>query len=281
MTHLRLQTKLDRYILIEWLGSGAMGDVYKAIDPRTGKPVAIKLLHRQDMANRFEEEAILLQKLQHTKIARFIDYYSSEQEAYIIMEYVEGLTLEKLISHQGKLPEAYALKLLQQINDAVSYLHGQEIIHRDLKASNIKITTESEVKILDFGIAKTRYSRSFTKEGFIVGSAPYLAPEQFQQIITTKIDTWALGVLLYQMLTGYLPFSAVSDQELRSKIEKGSFMPASVFNPSITAKSKVILKNLLATSTSRRWSAEQLKHYMESSKPNNPLRQWWQALRPL
>ncbi|MBK8505715.1 MAG: serine/threonine protein kinase [Saprospiraceae bacterium] len=281
MTNHRLKTKIDHYILIEWLGSGAMGDVYKAIDPRTGKPVAIKLLHRKDMAARFEAEAIILQQLNHQNIARFIDYHQSDQEAYIIMEYVEGLTLEKLISHQGKLPESYALKLLDKINGAVSYLHEQQIIHRDLKPSNIKIPKESDVKILDFGIAKTRYSGSLTQEGFIVGSGPYLAPEQFKQVISSKIDTWAMGVLFYQMITGYLPFSATDEKDLQKKIENGTYLPAKVFQPSITLRSKAILKSLLTTNASRRWSSKKLSQHLHSAPTGLNFQFWWSALKPV
>jgi serine/threonine-protein kinase len=281
MTNLRLKTKIDRYILIEWLGSGAMGDVYKAIDPRTGKPVAIKVLHKMDMAVRFEEEAQILQQLNHPNIARFIEYCQSGQEAYLIMEYIEGLTLEKLISHQGKLPEDYCLKILDKINFAVSYLHEQEIIHRDLKPSNIKITRDSDVKILDFGIAKTRYSKSLTQEGFIVGSGPFLAPEQFRQVISPKIDTWAMGVLFYQMITGYLPFSGSSEKELQSKIENGTYLPAKVFQPNLTLKSKAILKHLLATNASRRWSSKKLMKHLHSAPAGFNFRFWWSALKPV
>jgi serine/threonine-protein kinase len=258
-----------------------MGDVYKAIDPRTGKPVAIKVLRRHDMAARFEEEALILQQLNHPNIARFINYQQSGQEAYIIMEYVEGLTLEKLISHQGKLPETYALKLLDKINIAVAYLHERQIIHRDLKPSNIKITKESDIKILDFGIAKTRYSGSLTQEGFIVGSGPYLAPEQFKHVISSKIDTWAMGVLFYQMITGYLPFSARDEKELQSKIENGTYLPAKVFQPAITLRSKAIVKSLLTTNASRRWSSKKLNQHLHPAPTGFNLRFWWSALKPV
>jgi len=243
-----------------------MGEVYRAIHPSTGIPVAIKWLHRLDMATRFQEEARLLAQIQHPNIARFISYSGNSEEAYIVMEYVEGLTLEKLLNRQGKLAENYALKLLRQLSDALIYMHERQIIHRDLKASNIKVQKDSTVKILDFGIAKSQFATRFTHEGFIVGSTPYVAPEQFRNLVTPKIDTWALGVLFYQMLTGHLPFADRNEEALRAKIQSNDFLPIEVFNPSVSKDARKILNNLLTTRVQKRWSAKELSHFLEQHR---------------
>jgi len=249
-------------MILEWLGSGAMGDVYKCLDRSSGKIVAIKWLHRLDMADRFASEARTLSTANHPNIARFIDYVYDDKFAYIIMEFVEGLTLEKLMNHSGRIPEAYAIKILKQVVEAVKYLHDNQIIHRDLKAANIKVMRNNTVKILDFGIAKTSFSDKLTAEGLLVGSMPSIAPEQFRNITTPKVDSWAIGVLFYQMLTRHLPFSNTSDIALRVAIEKGKYMAPEIFEPTLTRGSKLIIKNLLVTNPSKRWSVKLLRDYL-------------------
>ncbi|MCB0602979.1 MAG: serine/threonine protein kinase [Saprospiraceae bacterium] len=274
-----LKHKLRDLLIIERLGSGAMGDVYQCIDQSTGKPVAVKWLHRSDMSKRFIEEARILASIHHPGIAQFIKFEQHEKEAYLVMEYVEGLTLEKLIQHHGKLPESFALKITLQIATALKYLHDQQIIHRDLKASNLKITKSGQVKLLDFGIAKAQFSEKLTAEGFVIGSTPYLAPEQFKQDYSHKIDLWALGILLYQMLTGHLPFSAATEFELRAKIQKGDYLPLEIFSPGLNKSTKKIIRKLLAVRPENRWSANELLQQMEGKSAGAFWNKWIEKLK--
>jgi serine/threonine-protein kinase len=262
MQAIEINGQLNEYMILEMLGSGATGDVYKCVSRSTGQVVAIKWLHRIDMAKRFEHEARTLRQINHPNIAQFIDYVYSREKAFIVMEFVEGLTIEKLINRTGKLPEAYALKVLNQLAVVIKYLHSQNIIHRDLKAANIKIMQDSTVKILDFGIAKTDFSAQLTMEGHILGSMPYMAPEQFQQITSTKVDMWALGVLYYQMLTRYLPFSGSSDLAIRTAVEKGKYISPDIFEATLTDYSKSVIKNLLKTNPNQRWNIDKLIQHL-------------------
>lgn len=269
MQAIEINGQLNEYMILEMLGSGATGDVYKCVSRSTGQVVAIKWLHRINMAKRFENEARTLRQINHPNIAQFIDYVYTQEKAFIVMEFVEGLTLEKLINRTGKLPEAYALKILNQLAVVIKYLHSQNIIHRDLKAANIKIMKDSTVKVLDFGIAKTDFSAQLTTEGHILGSMPYMAPEQFQQITSTKVDMWALGVLYYQMLTRYLPFSGSGDLAIRAAVEKGKYISPDIFEATLKDSSKRVIKNLLKTNPNRRWNIDTLiDHLANETKPS-------------
>ena len=271
--------KFRDLLIIERLGSGAMGDVYQCIDQGTGKPVAVKWLHRSGMNKRFIEEARILASIQHPGIAQFIKFEQHDKDAYLVMEYVEGLTLEKLIHHHGKLPETFALKIALQIATALNYLHDRQIIHRDLKASNIKITKTGQVKLLDFGIAKAQFSEKLTADGFVIGSTPYLAPEQFKQDYSPKIDLWALGILIYQILTGHLPFSASSEIELRAKIQKGDYLSPKIFAPEINKSTHKIIRKLLAVRPEKRWSADELIQHLQDKELGSFWNNWVAKLK--
>ena len=266
-------------MILELLGSGAMGDVYKCIAQSTGQLVAIKWLHRLEMAKRFANEANTLAQINHPNIAQFVNYVHATDFAFIVMEYVEGLTIEKLISHSGKLPESYAKRILLQLAQAVKYLHDQNIVHRDIKAANIKVKQNSQVKLLDFGIAKTKFSERLTAEGLVVGSMPYIAPEQFEGTTTPKVDLWSLGVLYYQMITSYLPFSGNGDIAIRDSIKRGQYLAPEVFEPNISKQSQNIVKHLLNPIVHQRWSIDQLISNLDDKEDNDRGKTMLQSLR--
>jgi eukaryotic-like serine/threonine-protein kinase len=174
------------------------------------------------------------------------------------MEFVEGLTLEKLIKRQGALPENFVWKVFEQMVLAVAHLHENGIFHRDLKPANIKITKESVVKLLDFGIAKAAYTPKLTQEGYIVGTSCFMAPEQFQSKGNMQSDCWALGVILYEMLTGYLPFDGKTDTEIRIKIERCEYIAPNLIVPTISKKSKRLIEKLLQPNPQKRLNSQAL-----------------------
>ncbi len=249
---------IGKYALTKWLGSGGMGEVYKAEHVATHQPAAVKILSRSDQTARFQNEAYIQASVQHPHMAALYEYVVEDGYPCIVMEYVEGPTLEKLIARHRRLPEAFALQLLEQTASAVAHLHARGIIHRDLKSCNIKVTPEGKAKLLDFGIAKAAYTPRLTREGYVIGTTYSMAPEQFQNRVGVESDCWSLGVLLYEMLTGYRPFDGKTETEIRVKIERGEYMAPDLLIPDLSRTTRKIIRKLLTHQPKNRLSAVQL-----------------------
>jgi serine/threonine protein kinase len=225
-------TKLGPYEILSPLGAGGMGEVYRARDSKLGREVAIKVLpeeftqHPQKLA-RFEREARLLAALNHPGIATLYGVEEAENQPFLVMELVEGETLADRIA-RGALPVDEALKISQQIAEALEAAHDKGVIHRDLKPANIKVDPEGKVKVLDFGLAKAfadevpeselsqspTLSRDATRAGVILGTAAYMSPEQAKgKTVDKRTDIFSFGIVLFEMLTGKRAFSGedVSD----------------------------------------------------------------------
>jgi serine/threonine protein kinase len=209
-----LNSRIGDYQLVDFLGAGGMGDVYRAVHSKIGKVVAIKVLTLQKSGNgefgdRFINEARIQARLHHQGIATLYDYSDAGGHPCIIMEYVGGQTLDELIRQGGPFNPVYALKIFLAVSEAVSYIHSNSIVHRDIKSNNIKIDPAGEVKLLDFGIAKSASSPKLTAVGDVIGTFAYMAPELLRGgIADARSDIWALGILLYEMLLGDVPFRA-------------------------------------------------------------------------
>ena len=213
-------TKLGHYEVVEAIGAGGMGEVYRARDTKLGRDVAIKVLpeefsHDKERLQRFEREAKLLASLNHNNIATLHGLEETSGILFLVMELVEGETLAERIA-RGPIPTDEALALFKQIAEALEAAHEKGIIHRDLKPANIKVTPEGTVKVLDFGLAKAlvedgaavdiSQSPTLTKEGtqagVILGTAPYMSPEQARgKTVDQRADIWALGCVLFEALT--------------------------------------------------------------------------------
>lgn len=266
---MQLGQNIKGYILTQWLGSGGMGEVYQAQHQTSRRLAAVKVLYRTDQAARFKNEAYIQASVQHPHIAALYEYTIENGTPCIIMEYVEGITLEKLIKRQGRLPESFVWKIMEQIVLAVVHLHERNIIHRDLKPGNVKVNRESFAKLLDFGIAKSVYTPKLTQEGYIVGTSHYMAPEQFQNKVGIESDCWALGVLFYEMLTGYLPFDGRSETEVRLKIEKGNYTAPDLLVPEVSKRSKRLIQRLLKANASSRMNANELLTALQNPDNNS------------
>lgn len=206
---------IHNYRLLRFIAQGGMGEVWQAEHMYLNKTVAIKRLHpglARDAAvrRRFKQEAATLAYLDHPNIVRLHDYLEDPTEVYLVMEYVEGLPLDEWINKTtGPIPEPRAADLLRQILEGVGYAHQQGIIHRDIKPSNFLITPALDVKILDFGIAHAMegHEMKLTKTGARLGTVLYMSPEQVQgHQIDARTDIYAIGVTLFQMLTGQCPY---------------------------------------------------------------------------
>jgi eukaryotic-like serine/threonine-protein kinase len=222
---MRLQpgTRLGPYEITAAVGAGGMGEVYRARDTKLNRDVAIKVLSDLFAADpewlrRFEREAQLLASLNHPRIAQIYGFEESSSASALVMELVDGQTLADRLT-QGPLPLEEALPIARQIAEALEAAHARGIIHRDLKPANIKLTVAGDVKVLDFGLAKALtalgpgaigsaiLANSATVSGVILGTPAYMAPEQTRGIgVDERADIWALGVVIYEMLTGHRPF---------------------------------------------------------------------------
>ena len=209
--------KLGSFRIEGTLGVGAMGVVYKATHETTGRPAAVKVVNK-DIAQRgktyerFKREAEILKQFRHANIVRFLALGRYQGTSYIAMEFIEGETLEQLLTTRGSLPWQEVVELGLQICDALHYAHEHGVVHRDLKPSNLMITKTNRVKLTDFGIAKDLDKTALTATGRTLGTAAYMAPEQIRGTpeVSHKTDLYALGVVFYQMLTGQAPFEGTS-----------------------------------------------------------------------
>jgi len=210
--------KLGSFRLEEILGSGAMGVVFRATQETTGRPAAVKIVHGElaqkgKVFERFEREAEILKQFRHPNIVRWLAWGRFKGTSYFAMEYVEGVTLERVLQDRGELPWREVVDLTIQLCDALQYAHDMSVVHRDLKPSNLMITADGRLKLTDFGIAKDlERTTQLTAPGRTLGTAAYMAPEQIRgtPAVSHKTDLYALGVLMYQMLTGKTPFDGAS-----------------------------------------------------------------------
>lgn len=243
---LRPGDRLGPYEILSPIGAGGMGEVYRARDPRLGRDVAIKILAGHSTSGaawqRFEREARMASSLAHPHICAVYDVGESAGQPYLVMELLEGQTLSEFIGSQPVEP-AMAIALAMQIADALDAAHAKGVIHRDIKPGNIMLTGRRHVKVLDFGLAKhapvsgadeTLTVESLTETGSVVGTPHYLAPEILQGgRAGVESDVWALGVVLYQMLSGHPPFRGKTMVEVCSAIlhDPPPPLPASVPEP--------------------------------------------------
>jgi serine/threonine protein kinase len=251
MTKKKLK-QLGRYSLIEELGRGEMGVVYKAEDPLLNRTVAIKtILLMDDPAARAEYEARFFQEakaaggLNHPNLITIHDIGREGDVAYMAMELLEGTELREMML-KGRLPLPLALDIVAQVADGLAHAHEHGVVHRDIKPANIMIMRDRRAKIMDFGIARVRTSDIRTQTGAILGSPKYLSPEQAAgQPADFRSDIFSLGVVLHELAAGEPPFSAASVAQLLQQITTATPRPPSAANPSLPAVLDLIVAKAL------------------------------------
>ena len=203
----------DRYELEELVGTGGMSSVFRAHDRLLDRKVALKILHQHYAADgeyveRFRREARAVAALSHPNIVTVIDRGAHDGRQFIVFEYVDGENLKRLIERRGQVPVALALELAMQIARGLSFAHQQGLVHRDVKPQNVLLNGDGRAKVTDFGIARSLdVQRGMTQTGTVLGTSDYIAPEQAQgQRVDEHSDVYSLGVVLYELLTGVVPF---------------------------------------------------------------------------
>ncbi len=230
----------DRYEILEEIGHGGMATVYKAIERSLNRFVAIKVLHQnlghdKEFVSRFHKESQLCAWLNHPNIIAVYDYGVVSGVHFIVMHYLEGSTLQAVIDRKKHLSLEEAWQYLLPIAQALDHAHARGIIHRDIKSSNIFITQDNRPVLLDFGIARTNESTNLTKSGVVFGTPDYLSPEQVEgKTVDHRTDVYSLGVVLYQCLTGSLPFKSDNIHTTLYRIVHQEPVNPSELNPAIT-----------------------------------------------
>ena len=259
-----LPEKFGRYQVLDVLGQGAMGLVYKAVDPVIERGVAIKVIQAdpglgegdlERMQARFEQEFRSAGALSHANIVTIFDVGKEGDLYYIAMEYVQGRSLDTVLGEKGVLSFKEVSDLTWELSSALDYAHAQGVVHRDIKPANVLITGEGRSKITDFGLAKLE-ATTLTRTGALVGTPAYMSPEQVGgQAITGKTDQFSLGILLYQALTGERPFTGDSPSTIMYKIVHEEALPPGQVNRSLPEAVDGVLLRALDKNVDRRYDS--------------------------
>src|SRR4051794_5325774 len=252
----------NRYRVVRKLGTGGMANVYLAEDQELGRRVAIKMLddrHAQDdqFVERFRREAKNAAGLSHPNIVGVFDRGEAEGTYYIAMEHLKGRNLKELIAARGPAPVHIAVDVTRQVLAALGHAHENGIVHRDIKPHNVMIDDDRRVKVTDFGIARAGTSK-MTEAGSIVGTAQYLSPEQARGAqVDQRSDLYSVGVVLYELLTGKVPFTGESPVEIAMKHLSAPPPPPSELNPDVPEDLDKIAMRALAKDPARRYQSAQ------------------------
>ncbi len=262
----------DRYQIIRTIGEGGMANVYLAYDTILDRNVAVKIL-RGDLADdekfvrRFQREAIAASSLSHPNIVEMYDVGEDDGKYFIVMEYVDGKTLKNLIKKRGALTLSEVIDIMLQLTSAISCAHDSYIIHRDVKPQNVMILEDGRVKIMDFGIAMALNSNELTQTNSVMGSVHYLPPEQANgKGSTMKSDIYSLGILMFELLTGKLPFRGDQAVEIAIKQMKEPIPSVCKINPNIPQSiENIILKACAKNPKNRYDSVKEMREDIEKS----------------
>ncbi len=262
----------DRYEILGVIGSGGMATVYRARDQRLGRDVAVKILHSQfaadhDFVERFRQEAEFAAGLSsHPNIVSIFDVGESGDLHYIVMELVEGQNLKQLIAAEAPLSVDRAFSIGQAIASALAFAHQRGLVHRDIKPQNVLVAPDGSVKVTDFGIARSSTSSQMTRTGLVMGTAHYLSPEQAQgRPAESASDIYSLGIVLFEMLTGQLPFDADNPLGIAMKQVHDAPPSPNRLNPSIPpAAAAVVLRALNKNPADRYRSAAEFGLAMQN-----------------
>jgi eukaryotic-like serine/threonine-protein kinase len=264
-----MMKKIGKYEVLRELGTGATSAVYEALDPFVNRHVAIKVVFPEALGDKqhgkryrklFVTEASLAGKLSHPHIVSIYDAVADDEASYIVMEYVSGTTLEQYSRPERLLPISKVIEIIFKCTKALDYAAKHGVIHRDIKPANIMLSGENDIKITDFGAALTSATETTQISG--IGSPAYMSPEQVrEQTLTHQTDIFSLGVVLYQMLTGKLPFQANNNYSMIYQIINAEATPPSSVRPEVPPQLDAVIRRALHKNTAERYQTwEELSH---------------------
>lgn len=278
--------QLDKYDVREEIGRGGMATVYRALDNRLGREVAVKVIHPHlrdsaEVASRFQTEAQAVAKLRHPNIVEVYDVSASDEpEQYLVVELVRGTTLRRLLQESGALPPEVAGAVCVQLLEALSHAHASSVIHRDIKPENVLVEYQPEpggggaqdpgdapqergrasvgIKLTDFGIAKLLDAQGITSTGQVLGSPAHMAPEQIEGgEVDARSDVFGMGVLLYECVVGHLPFEGANPAQVLRGVLEGRYPPAQVERAAVGSRWSALIDRALSHDRSARFSSAQ------------------------
>jgi serine/threonine protein kinase len=256
-----LGTSLNgRYRLEARIAAGGMSTVYRALDETLERQVAVKLMNREvasdsDQLERFRREARAVAQLSHPHIVGVIDAGEDDGRPYIVLEYVEGETLKERIRRLGRLPITEAVAYAIEIARALGTAHSRHIVHRDVKPQNVLIDHEGSAKVTDFGIARTLEEEGLTADGRVLGTTDYVSPEQaLGQDVTGQSDLYSLGVVLYEMLTGEVPFKGENQVAVAMKHVRETIPDVQLMRPEVSAALAAVVETATAKRVDERYA---------------------------
>jgi serine/threonine-protein kinase len=251
---------IGKYRVEDRLGRGGMGTVYRAVDETLHREVAIKVLNAElndpEVARRFRAEAITVARLSHPGIATIYELFQHDGQWLMVMEFVRGETLERLVERMGSLSPQRAAELCMQSLAALAHAHSMGVVHRDLKPANLMITENGSVKIMDFGIARVAGTEHLTNAGYMMGTPAYMAPEQVRgHEIDARADLYAMGVVFYRLTTGRLPFKGETPFAMAQSQVNDQPTPIGLFRTDLPAWVEQILSRALAKAPELRFQS--------------------------
>ena len=251
----------DRYEILQRLGEGGMGAVYKARDSELERLVALKVI-RPDLAGnpeilrRFKQELILARQVTHKNVIRIFDLGMAEGRKFITMDYIEGRDLKSILVERGKLPPEEAASIIVQVCRGLEAAHTEGVVHRDLKPQNIMVDANGRVWVMDFGLARSMEMAGLTRTGALMGTPDYMSPEQARgEKVDARSDLFSLGIILYEMLTGRLPFQADTMMATLLKRVQEKAIPPRTLEPAIPDRLNAIVMKCLEADVARRYQA--------------------------
>ncbi len=264
---------LGKYRIIEKIGRGGMGIVYRGVDETLDREVAIKVISPElvdeDLVRRFRAEAQTLARVNHPNIAAVYELFRDEDQLLMVMELVRGQSLEQFLERSGPLKVERAAALIAQVLDALGHAHDAGIVHRDLKPANLMLTDTGIVKVMDFGIARVSGTERMTSDGLMVGTPAYMAPEQVRgEEVDGRTDLYAAGVVFYRMLTGKLPFKADTAVAMIQSQLSDPPTPARQVRADLPEWLDVVLARVLAKRPGERYqTAEAFRRALDAIAP--------------
>ncbi len=250
-----------RYQVLAILGKGGMGAVYKTRDRELDRVVALKVIRPElaastDITQRFKQEIILAREITHRNIVRMYDLGQFDETKFVTMEFVEGETLAESLKRRGRFPAGDAVAVMRQVCDGLAAAHGRHIVHRDLKPANVMCDPEGRVIIMDFGLARDVAADHLTQTGMVLGTVDYMSPEQARgQTVDARSDIFAVGLILYELLTGERPFPADSAIATLVKRSQERTRPPSTVVPEVPKAVDDIVMRCLETDPARRYQS--------------------------